>query len=324
MHVLVLRFSALGDVAILQPVLKHRAAANPDVRFTVAAPKIAYPLFADIPNVEYLPIDKHRPLREIWNLLWAVRPDVVADIHGVLRTVRLDVRFRLRGVKVCIIDKGRAERRRLLRREHKDLTPLKPSWQRYDDVFERLGLAGAVSLSDLTPVTIRKPKTGIRNIGIAPFAQHQGKIWPLCCVERLIALLMQHPENRIFLFGSNSEVDRLELLAKPFAGRTMVCAGIGTLYDDMQVMRSLNVLLSMDSANMHIASCLGVPVVSIWGATHPANGFYGWCQNPDWAIQADLPCRPCSMFGNNPCRYGDYHCLKTITPEHIADRLENF
>jgi len=322
MHILVLRFSALGDVAILHPVLIQRASANPGVRFTLAAPKLAQPLFEDIPNVDYLPIDKHKPLGEIWRQLSAVKPDVVADVHGVLRTFRLDMRFRLHGIRVVRIDKERAERRRLLRKENKDLTPLKPSWQRYDEVFESIGLAGkTVQQGFVEPL---KTDTGCRRIGIAPFAQHKGKVWPLENVGRLIELLVRQSENSLFLFGGREEVSELENLAAAYGDRVQVCAGKGTLADDMRAMQSLNVLLSMDSANMHIASCLGVPVVSIWGATHPAGGFYGWRQNPDWAIQAELPCRPCSMFGNKPCRFGDYRCLKAITPERVAAKLSQF
>ena len=322
MHILVLRFSALGDVAILQPVLKQRCAANPDNHFTLAAPALAQPLFADIPNLSYFPIDKHRPLREIWRSLCDLKPDAVADIHGVLRTMRLDLRFRLRGVPVHSIDKQRSSRRGLLCKENKDLTPLKPSWQRYDEVFDSMGLAGKTCPGDYIEKLLTDD--GQRRIGIAPFAQHEGKVWPLDNVARLVSLLVWDSRNRVFLFGAKSEAEVLNDLASPYVSTVKVCAGMGTLADEMRVMCSLNVLLSMDSANMHIASCLGVPVVSIWGATHPAAGFYGWRQRPEWVMQADMPCRPCSMFGQKPCRYGDRRCLKAITPEQVAARLSEF
>ena len=321
-HVLVLRFSALGDVAILQPVVRQRAEANPDVRFTVAAPKLAQPLFDGIPNVTYHPIDKHWPFSEIWRSLHGLKPDAVADMHGVVRTLRLDARFRLCGVPVFRIDKQRSERRRLLRADGKDLSPLKPSWQRYDEVFDRMGLAGKTATGGYMGQLLSDD--GFRRIGIAPFAQHEGKVWPLEYVARLIDLLVQDSRNRLFLFGSKEEAEVLNRLAARYVSTVKVCAGMGSLADEMRVMRSLNVLLSMDSANMHIASCLSVPVVSIWGATHPAAGFYGWRQRPEWAMQADMPCRPCSMFGQKACRYGDRRCLKAIAPERVAARLMEF
>ena len=81
-------------------------------------------------------------------------------------------------------------------------------------------------------------------------------------------------------------------------------------------------MVSMDSANMHFASAVGTPVVSIWGATHPDFGFYGYGQNPTNALCANLPCQPCSAYGNKPCRYGDYRCMKAITPEQVLAKIE--
>ena len=82
-------------------------------------------------------------------------------------------------------------------------------------------------------------------------------------------------------------------------------------------------MLSMDSANMHLASLVELPVVSVWGATHPYCGFTGWHQNPANEVQADLPCRPCSVFGNKPCQRGDYACLRGIDYHAIVQRLDN-
>ena len=87
-------------------------------------------------------------------------------------------------------------------------------------------------------------------------------------------------------------------------------------------MSTLDIMISMDSANMHLASLVGIPVVSIWGATHPYAGFMGWGQSIDNAIQIDLPCRPCSIYGNKPCMRGDYACLKNISPEQIVEKVE--
>lgn len=80
----------------------------------------------------------------------------------------------------------------------------------------------------------------------------------------------------------------------------------------------------MDSANMHLASLCNVPVVSIWGATHPSLGFYGYNQDLNNAVQLDLPCRPCSVYGENPCIFSgdeEYKCLKSINIEDILSRI---
>ncbi|MEG0191459.1 MAG: glycosyltransferase family 9 protein, partial [Lachnospiraceae bacterium] len=84
----------------------------------------------------------------------------------------------------------------------------------------------------------------------------------------------------------------------------------------------LDVMLSMDSANMHLASLVGIPVVSVWGATHPYAGFMGWKQQPDHTVQVDLSCRPCSVYGQKPCFRGDYACLMQITPRQVIEKIE--
>ena len=88
------------------------------------------------------------------------------------------------------------------------------------------------------------------------------------------------------------------------------------------LMSHLDVMISMDSANMHFASLVNTPVVSIWGATHPYAGFMGWGQKPHNAVQIDLACRPCSIFGNKPCLRGDLACLRTISPEMVYERVK--
>ena len=91
---------------------------------------------------------------------------------------------------------------------------------------------------------------------------------------------------------------------------------------EMELMSHEDCLVSMDSMAMHMASLVATPVVSVWGATHPNLGFLGWGCRPEDALQADLPCRPCSVFGAKPCQYGDYRCLKAITPERIVAQIE--
>ena len=89
-------------------------------------------------------------------------------------------------------------------------------------------------------------------------------------------------------------------------------------------MKQLNVMLTMDSGNMHLASLVGTPVVSVWGATHPFAGFYGLNQLPENAVQMELECRPCSIFGNIPCRFGTYECLNAINPKAIVEKMVKY
>ena len=307
-RVLVVRLSALGDVAILEPVLRQRAAANPDVLFLVAAPPRLEPLFGGMANVHYLPTDKRQRPRQLYRQLAASNPHIVADMHHVLRTIVVDWLFRLHGVKVRSLYKQRLSFR----------TFRQPIWQRYDRVFERCGLSGRVKEDGYWEV---KPASDSRRVvGVAPFAQHQGKIWPLEKMERLVATLSQKG-CQVCLFGSADEAELLDAWAQRYKGVKSLAGRYG-FAEEMQQIASLDVMVSMDSANMHFASSLGVPVVSIWGATHPCRGFYGWRQDPSWAVQHEMKCRPCSKYGNKPCRRGDYPCLQSIEPSEVLERID--
>lgn len=331
-HILVIRLSALGDVALLAPVLRRRAEANPDVRFTVAAPPMLEPLFGGMDNVTFLGLKKQQSSWRIFRALKAVGSAEVADLHVVNRVGRalillqldrwlhLDFRFR-----IFELDKGRRSRRRML--SHRDMTPRRPQWQRYDDVFARMGLEKsenreAKSESHKLMATDSQTRTpnAQPTVGVAPFSQHDGKVWPLELTERLVAMLANAGYN-VLLFGSKSEAATLEQWAAKYSGVTSV-AGKHGFADELSLIASLDLMVSMDSANMHFASAVGTRVVSVWGATHPDFGFYGYGQDRADALCANLSCQPCSAFGQRPCRYGDHRCLRAIAPEAVFERVQ--
>lgn len=315
-HVLVIRLSALGDVAIMAPVVKAYADANPDVRFTVTGPPMLQPLFADMPNIEFLGLKKKQSFIKIYRVLNAVGADTVIDLHKVNRVGFAIITLRLRHLlnphfRIFALRKGRISRWLFL--HHWRRTPRKPQWQRYDDVFRRAGFAAVETFHKMTlPFSKR--------VGVAPFSQHEGKIWPLDRTETLVRMLSERG-HEVVLFGSKSEAPVLEKWARHYSGVTSV-AGRLPFAEELEIIRGLAVMVSMDSANMHFASAVGTPVVSIWGATHPDFGFYGIGQDSDNALCANLPCQPCSAYGNKPCRYGNYRCLKAITPEQVLAKIE--
>lgn len=325
-HVLVIRLSALGDVAIMKPVVKAYADANPGVRFTVAGPPMLQPLFDGMANVSYLGLKKKQSFVKIYKALDAVGADTVVDLHKVNRVGFAVVLLRLRHLldlhyRIFALRKGRVSRWLYL--HHWRRAPRRPQWQRYDDVFRRAGLKRAetgewrVESGRQLPTTHTPLPT---KIGVAPFAQHAGKIWPEERTEALVRMLSERG-HEVVLFGSKDEAPVLERWARHYRGVSSM-AGRLPFAEELEVIRGLSLMVSMDSANMHFASAVGVPVVSIWGATHPDFGFYGFGQDRANALCADLPCQPCSAYGSKPCRYGDRRCMAAITPEMVLGKIE--
>lgn len=340
-HLLVIRFSALGDVAMTVPVVYALAQQYPDVRITVLSRNFARPLFDDLlPNINFMEADLKREyhgitgLNSLYRRLLAKQFTAIADLHSVLRSSYLRMRFNLDHYKVAHIDKHRKDRRRITSSSNKQLIQLPTSFQNYADVFARLGYPVNVQFRsifsedggdmNLLPESLPRPTVGQPCIGIAPFAAHEGKIYPVRLMEQVVEqLLAKHPDTRIYLFGKGQRED--ETFPKWCAAHPQfvyVSQHLNNLRDELILMSHLQVMVSMDSANMHLASLVATPVVSVWGATHPFTGFMGWNQSPENAIQIPLECRPCSIYGQKPCLRGDYACMRNIAPEQIVNRVE--
>ncbi len=336
--ILVLRFSAFGDVAMTVPVIASAAKLSPSDEFTVASRVQYAPLFRRLgPNVNFWGVDlKSSRYSGIFGMLKLYKDmsrhrfDIVVDLHDVIRTKLLRALFAFAGVKVTSIDKERAKRRAAVRDGGKRLLPLATSFQRYAIAFAKAGIKSDDSFVSLYQgQQIEEPVLpqfagqcqGKRCIGIAPFSKHQSKQLPLATTRTVVESLASDGANHVFLFGSDgNERAELEAWAEGNANVTSV-AGKLSLDEELQLMSKLDCMLSMDSANMHLASLVAVPVVSVWGATHPLCGFMGWKQPLGNAVQLDMSCRPCSVFGQKKCRYGTYDCLAGITPQMLLDKI---
>jgi len=339
-HILVIRFSALGDVAMAVPVVYSLAKQHPDIRITVLSRNMARPLFENLaPNVGFMGADLKgeyrgiRGLNALYRRLTAKQFTAIADLHSVLRSEFLRMRFNMSNCKVAHINKHRKGRRKLTSIDNRQLSQQPTTFQNYVEVFEQLGYSINIQFTSIfpseggdlsmLPATMNTKNAGEQWIGIAPFAAHEGKIYPTHLMHQVIAqLTQQHPQARIFLFGRGEKEDKyFTEWCQEFPTCTYVSQHIDSMYEELILMSHLEVMLSMDSANMHLASLTGIPVVSVWGATHPLAGFMGWNQSKDNAIQADLDCRPCSIFGQKPCKRSDYACLNLIKPETIVEKI---
>lgn len=324
----------MGDVAMTVPVIGALRRAYPEMKITILTRKGFWDFFRDVPNIDFIELDpagKHKGFVGLLRLVADVKRtgvDAYADLHDVLRTKYLRRILGVMGVRIAVIDKGRDEKKELTDKSRKNLRQITPMIERYRQTFERLGFEFDVppcaeKAIRSVPEYIREligGKTGTW-IGVAPFAKHNGKIYPIQLSDRLIELL-NVKYDKVFIFGGGQhEKSFAEGMEKRHEGVISVI-GKMNMSQEMDLIANLDVIVTMDSATMHIASLMKVPVVSVWGATHPFVGFYGYGQNPNNAVQVDMECRPCSVFGNKPCIYGDYRCLSAITPEMIAAKVE--
>lgn len=335
-RVLITRLSSFGDVAMLVPVVFSVAARYPQDRFIVLTRKSFAPLFENLGfNISAVTFDANKQHRGIWGLFRLLRSvsryryTHIADVHNVLRTKVVRSYMASLGKNSAYIDKGRAEKKNMIRTKHLEPS-LTPMTERYMAVFEELGFPAEMVFKNffefkprsLYPLrTLVKEKIGSW-IGIAPFAKHKEKIYPLDKMETIVSELSKNTNNTIFLFGSGAqERAQLEKWAEKYPN-TISVSGKINLENELLLISYIDVMVTMDSANMHLASLVETPAISIWGATHPNLGFYGYKQNPENIIQVnDLDCKPCSVYGEVPCVRGDYACLNRIEEKTILEKV---
>jgi ADP-heptose:LPS heptosyltransferase len=256
--------------------------------------------------------------------------DAVADFHGVLRSFMMQIFLKCKGIPIATIHKGRAEKKKLTAKENKQNIPLKSSFERYADVIRKLNLSFLLEKKPLEnikqplPILAEKWFGHKTVIGIAPFAKHPEKVYPPEKMKLLIQLLQQEDVVILLFGGGKQEIALLAEWEKQIGGNVFNLAGLFNLSEELSIISNLTAMVSMDSANMHLASLVGVPVISIWGPTHTNAGFYGWGQSKENMVSVDLSCRPCSVFGNKKCYRGDHACMEEITHLDIYKKLIPF
>ena len=334
-----MRLSAMGDVAMTVPVLRAFVKQYPTVQLTVISRPFFKPLFDGIPNVSFFDFDEKERHKGFFGLLRLFQDlkelqiDAFADLHNVLRSQIIRNLFALSGKKIAAVDKGRKEKKELTRADNKVFRPLPTMFERHAKVFEELSFTLDLSSPNF-------PKKAALNqeivsiigtnyqklIGIAPFAQYDSKVYPLDLMQKVIDQLAENNSHTILLFGGgNKEIEILNSLAAN-KENVIVIAGKIKFQQELQLISNLDVMLSMDSGNAHIAAMLGVNIITLWGATHPFAGFSPFNQPLENALVSDrnlFPKLPTSVYGNKKVAgYDD--AMRTILPETVVLKIKMF
>jgi len=335
-HLLVIRLSAMGDVAMTVPVLSALTTQYPDLQITVLTRAFFSPMFIELANVNVYEADvraKHKGILGLWRLFKELKTlgiDAVADLHNVLRSSVLKGFFMSTNIAVIQIDKGRKEKKALTAYKNKDFKPLKTTFQRYADVFYKLGfpinLEYARTLSKrVLPESVLQlvRPDNLKWIGIAPFAAYPGKTYPMGLMGKIILALNNTNEYKIIIFGGG-ELERKQL--QQWSDSCQNCINtidVLPFEDELALISNLDLMVSMDSANGHLAALFKVPTVTLWGITHPYAGFSPFRQVPENNLLSDrtkYPLIPTSIYGNSMPEGYD-NVMSTIVPESIVSRI---
>lgn len=302
------------------PVCVEFLEQNPDVQIIFISRDNFKDLFDRHPRLIFkgISFDDYKGVFGIRKLTRQLRrefkPDYVADLHDVIRTKMVNSIFKRHRYKVFKINKGKEEKEKLTNVWNLDKKPLKRTVERYADVFRKMGFPLELS-HKLRPQTDEKC-----GVGFAPFAQHKGKMMPMEKSFELARVLAK--SHKIYFFGGGKEEDEILRKWESQIPNTLSLSGKLSLKEELQKISELETMISMDSANMHLASLMGTRCVSVWGSTHHFAGFLGYGQSEDDIVHVkDLSCRPCSVFGDKECFRGDYACLEELNIQKIIDKI---
>ena len=337
-HIAVIRLSAMGDVAMTVPVILALVKQHPNVKITMVSRPFFKPFFSNIPNVTFLSVHtryRHKGLLGIYRLYKDLKKnhvEVIADLHNVLRSKIVRFLFSLSGKRSAYTDKGREEKKALTSLDNKDFRPLNSMVERHVDTFKKLGYALDMSTPFfLEPLDLSESVSkilGSKNckwIGIAPFAHYGSKTYPLDLMQQVIIELSKEKSIKIALFGGGKH--EKELLDKMAEGLENVYnfTKVISFEEELQLISNLDLMVSMDSGNSHLAAMYGVKTITLWGATHPYAGFMPYNQPIENCLVSDrtqYPLLPTSVYGDKKVE-GYEDAMRTISVEKVVFSIQS-
>jgi ADP-heptose:LPS heptosyltransferase len=338
-NIMVFRFSAMGDVALTLISFKILLEKYPQTQINLVTRSKFSVFFENQKGISVIPVDfeNYRGIFGLYNLykhLKKLKPEIVFDLHQNIRTFILKIFFTFSGIKYYTINKGRKEKKELITQKKFALLP--HTIQRYLDTFNQSTYFDNLifdnyyrQIFDFQAKEYPEVNKFLQNfsekklVGIAPFAQHTGKIWPIENYKILSEKIKQNfPDSEILFFGGGKKED--DFINKKLKNAGINLIGKFSLSEEIYLISKLKLMITGDSSNMHFAAMTGIPVISIWGATHYFAGFGPVFQALDNLVEipkSDLDCRPCSVYGNKPCKRGDYACLNWINPNMVLEKV---
>jgi heptosyltransferase-2 len=184
-----------------------------------------------------------------------------------------------------------------------ELRPSLAPGQRERDAVDRLLAAAGVRADE--PL-----------VGLAPGSVWATKRWPY--YPELAQELAD--SARIVVLGSAGDASLAQaiVLAVPSA---IDATGQLSLLASAELVRRCGVLVTNDSAPMHLASAMETPTVAIFGPTVPAFGFGPLATRASVVGHESLPCRPCDRHGPQRCPLGHFRCMRELAPALVAERV---
>jgi len=310
--ILVIRFSAIGDVLLTFPILQGLKNKYPEAEIHVLTKKEQAQLF------DLLPFHVHQ-----WvfsgNLIATARSirrhkfDRVIDLHNNLRTLLLQV----------LSAKSHWQRVRKYNVLKWRITTFKKKNLIVPHIVTRYAKAAEVE-EYLTPLALQLPKENVPDlpenyIAWVVGAKSKTKQFPLEKIRETIAAC----DLPVVILGGKEEMPFGETLELEFA-HVINKAGKTTIQEAAGILAWAKAVVTNDTGLMHLASFFNKPMLAIWGNTMPAFGMYAYqTEKVIHAQVSDLSCRPCSKIGYKECPKGHFRCMLQHNTTELAQHIKN-
>lgn len=312
MKILVIRFSSLGDVILASVVLEPLYKAGFKVDFLTFKPfDQLYKYDHRLNKVIALQKNQLKSIKQIYRFARNLKKenyDYILDIHANLRSFLIS---KFSGIKTIRYKKEGLKRR---------LGILNPDFNVIKAYLEPLKKLGIKDIQNYRPRLILKeeeikavkPLVPEKFIVIGTGARYINKIYPY--YSKVAHILLEKGFN-VVLVGSEEDkkLDRSE-----YPSNVVDLRGKLSLRESLAVISLAELTISNDSAIAHMSRAVRVPVLIIYGATHPYFGFAPLKDEGSFIFKG-LECQPCDLHGKGECKRGDRACLTFISPEEIVN-----
>lgn len=314
--ILICRLSALGDVVLSIPVADALRQRFPEAHLAFLSREPWGRIVRCVPSIDRVILwaGPGAPLpEEVTNVEW----DLLIDLSATGRSRRL-----LRGVRAGRLLRARKETLRRfafvhLRRVGGARVRISPAVDRLFSALAPLGIARGGRVPRLaTGHTMRDPQ----RILVAPGGGRGAKRWPKERFREIVRALCAKG-NRVLLLGSREERKLLEEIAEGAPrDRVEIAAGLDPALLPEHVARCAAALTN-DSGLLHVAEACGVPVIALFGPTHPRLGFAP-LGSDSIAIHTGIACSPCDLHGPQRCPRSHHRCLREVGEERVLLLVE--
>ncbi len=306
-RILIITLSNTGDCILTIPVLRTVVGAFPKARIDVMAGPAGKEVFEKDPAVsKFIIYDKYAPVlekRRILSKLRRLRYDLVVDLKNTMFGLLMGPRYRTSTVQTFPKKGMHSRDLHLLRLKGLGIEPI------------REGPGIYIPKEDEESALKMLEKEGVLEdyVAVSPGAKSHLKRWPEDAFAALGDILTGRKGFRVVFVGTGQDADIIKEISKKMKNKAVNLSNRTNLRELAAVLKKARLVVTNDSAPLHLACSVGARVVAIFGPTDPAR--YGPTGGFDRVVMKKIFCSPCESA---ECRF-NYECMRVITPDEVYE-----